>query len=255
MKNKLNIYIIKIAFYSSFFLLWHFSYYYFDNLEMYIPPPVKIFQALYELSISGILFKFAVASLFRVTAGFYIAFLLAIPIGIILGRWTIGFNLFNNIIQFLRPISPLAWIPLTMIWFGIGDKPAVFLIFISCFFPLLISVITAVQEIGPKYFQIGSNFNFNNLEKIRYILLPAIIPQIVTAVRVSIGIAWLVVVAAEMIAVKSGLGYLIIDARNALRLDNVIAAMFVIGLIGLFLDRLILKLQHVKSLEWKFGKH
>ena len=150
----------------------------------------------------------------------------------------------------LRPISPLAWIPLAMLWFGIGDKPAIFLIFLSSFFPLLLSTIHAVNHINSLYFQVAANFNFGKLEVVRKIIFPAILPAVLPALRISLGIAWLVVVAAEMIAVKSGLGYLILDSRNALRMDYVMDAMIAIGLIGICLDRVIVQLNRIKFVSW-----
>ena len=133
-----------------------------------------------------------------------------------LGRWQNARLLINPMIQFLRPISPLAWIPLAMLWFGIGDKPAVFLIFLSSFFPIVVSTTATVSAINPIYFQVGANFNFTRWEMITRVIVPAMIPGTITALRISVTIAWLVVVAAEMIAVQSGLGYLILDSRNAL---------------------------------------
>jgi NitT/TauT family transport system permease protein len=156
----------------------------------------------------------------------------------------------NPVIQFLRPISPLAWIPLAMLWFGIGDPPAIFLIFLSSFFPLVVSTIIAVQTINPIYLQVAANFNFSRWETITKVIVPAIVPAVTTALRLTITIAWLVVVAAEMIAVQSGLGYLILDARNALRMDFVMDAMIVIGVIGLLLDELMKRLGSIESTQW-----
>ncbi len=217
--------------------------------------PWKVMMALVELTKDGTLFRYIVASLFRITTGFYLAFIFALPLGLAFGTWKKLDKIAGNFIQFFRPISPLAWIPLAMVWFGIGDPPAVFLIFLSTFFPLLVPIIAAVRRIKPKYFQIGTNFDFSRWEKVKYILIPAIAPDVVTAIRVAVGVGWLVVVAAEMIAVKSGLGYLIIDARNALRMDQVIAAMIVIGVIGMFIDRLIIRLEKIRLLEWKIGRN
>ncbi|MGB6065425.1 MAG: ABC transporter permease [Desulfomonilaceae bacterium] len=214
------------------------------------PGPCGAARGMWELILNGTLLKHSVASLFRVTAGFYMAAMVAIPLGIILGWWKSGQVLFNSMIQFLRPISPLAWIPLAMLWFGIGDKPAIFLIFLSSFFPLLVSTITAVNRINPIYFQVAANFNFTKLEMGTKLIFPAILPAILPALRISLGIAWLVVVAAEMIAVKSGLGYLILDSRNALRMDYVMDAMIAIGIIGICLDRLISQLKRIKSVSW-----
>ncbi|MEW6137733.1 MAG: ABC transporter permease [Thermodesulfobacteriota bacterium] len=214
------------------------------------PGPLATAKGMWELIANGTLFMHSVASLFRVTIGFYLAVLVGVPLGMILGRWKSGQHMFNALIQFLRPISPLAWIPLALLWFGIGDKPAIFLIFLSSFFPLLVSTITAVNHINSLYFQVAANFNFSRIETVFRIMLPAVLPQLLPALRISLGIAWLVVVAAEMIAVKSGLGYLILDSRNALRMDFVMDAMIAIGLIGICLDRVIVQLNRIKSVSW-----
>ncbi len=214
------------------------------------PGPLQVFMSLGELMLNGTLLQHTVASLFRVTAGFYLAVILGLPLGILLGRLRMARALLNPIIQFLRPISPLAWIPLSMLWFGIGDKPAVFLIFLSSFFPLVVSTTITVSAINPVFFQVAANFNFTRWEVITKVVIPAMIPGTITALRISVTIAWLVVVAAEMIAVQSGLGYLILDARNALRMDYVMNGMIVIGLIGLLLDAIMRRLGRIESAGW-----
>jgi NitT/TauT family transport system permease protein len=221
--------------------------------EEVFPGPLAVLVSLVDLLSDGTILKHSVASLFRVTAGYYLAVVLGLPIGMLLGWWKTGQLACNALIQFLRPISPLAWIPLALLWFGIGDRPAVFLIFLSSFFPILVSTMMAVNQIGNTYFRVAANFNFSPLETLTKIILPAIMPTVVPALRISLGIAWLVVVAAEMIAVKSGLGYLILDSRNALRMDYVLDAMIVIGLIGILLDRIISQLARVEAFSW--GAH
>ncbi|MCK5724868.1 MAG: ABC transporter permease [Gammaproteobacteria bacterium] len=218
--------------------------------EQVFPGPIVVFNAFFELIADGTLFNHSVASLYRVTVGFYLAAILGIPLGILLGMNRVADKMVNPIVQFLRPISPLAWIPLAMLWFGIGDNPAIFLIFLSSFFSLIVASAIAVRSINPIYFQVAANFNFTRLELITKIVVPAIIPNVVTALRLTIAVAWLVVVAAEMIAVQSGLGYLILDSRNALRMDYVMVGMIVIGFLGLFLDLIMLKLS---KNEWSFG--
>ena len=203
-----------------------------------------------ELFVNGDLLRHSVASLFRVTLGFYLALLFAVPMGIVLGRVNTAKRILNPVIHFLRPISPLAWIPLSMLWFGIGDKPAVFLIFLSSFFPMLVSMTIAVGSIKPVFFYVAANFNFTRFEVVTKVIIPAVLPSIFTALRITMGIAWLVVVAAEMIAVKSGLGYLILDSRNALRMDYVVSAMITIGAIGLLLDFVMKQLQRIESVSW-----
>lgn len=214
------------------------------------PSPLEAAAGMWELVKDGTLLKHSVASLFRVTLGFYLAVLFGLPLGIILGWWKTGQVVMNSLIQFLRPISPLAWIPLAVLWFGIGDKPAVFLIFLSSFFPLVVATIVAVNGIPAIYFQVAANFNFSTFETMTKVIVPAILPPIMPALRISVGIAWLVVVAAEMIAVKSGLGFLILDSRNALRMDYVMDAMIAIGVIGICLDKVISRLGRIKSVSW-----
>lgn len=218
--------------------------------EQVFPGPLLVLKAFIELVSDGTLFNHSVASLYRVTVGFYLAAILGIPLGILLGMHRVANSMFNPIVQFLRPISPLAWIPLAMLWFGIGDNPAIFLIFLSSFFSLVVASAIAVKSINPIYFQVAANFNFTRQETITKVVVPAIIPNVVTALRLTIAVAWLVVVAAEMIAVQSGLGYLILDSRNALRMDYVMVGMIVIGFIGLFLD---LIMQMLSKQEWTIG--
>lgn len=228
--------------------LWQLVVLYSGWSQQVFPGPVAVFNSFIELIKNGALLDHSVASLYRVTIGFYFGALLGIPLGILLGRVKIVRFAVNPIIQFLRPISPLAWIPLSMLWFGIGDQPAIFLIFLSSFFPIVVATAIAVESINPIYFQVASNFNLSRVEMITKIVVPAIVPEVVTALRLTIAIAWLVVVAAEMIAVQSGLGYLILDSRNALRMDYVMVAMIVIGIIGLLLDIIMYKLGRLEPI-------
>jgi NitT/TauT family transport system permease protein len=219
------------------------------------PGPYTVLISMGELMAEGTLVKHTVASLFRVTTGFYLAALLGIPMGIVLGMMPTTRSLINPLIQFMRPISPLAWIPLAMLWFGIGDPPAIFLIFLSSFFPLVVSTTIAVDGINRNYFHVAANFNFSKVETIFRVVIPAIMPEVVTALRMTVTISWLVVVAAEMIAVQSGLGFLILDSRNALRMDYVMDGMIVIGLVGLTLDYLMRQLGTLASARWRKKTH
>jgi NitT/TauT family transport system permease protein len=231
-------------------ILWEFTVRFSGWSHQVFPGPTRVAVSMWELISNGTLLKHSVASLFRVTAGFYLAVLLGIPLGIFLGRWETARRVLNPLIQFLRPISPLAWIPLAMLWFGIGDRPAIFLIFLASFFPLAVSTMAAVSALNPIYFCVGANFNFSRIETLTKIIIPGIMPSVLTALRITVTIAWLVVVAAEMIAVKSGLGYLILDSRNALRMDYVMDGMIVIGLIGLVLDHVMMRLARIESVFW-----
>lgn len=218
------------------------------------PTPAEAFAGIVELFSHGVLFKYIIASLFRVSVGFFAALLIGIPIGLLLGWFGRAFRAFNPMIQILRPISPIAWIPVAILWFGVSDMAPIFLIFLSSLFPVLTATMAAVRNIHMVHLRAARNFGVTGLSLFRRIILPATMPNIITGVRLALGIAWLVVVAAEMIAVNSGLGYLIIDARNAgRRYDLVVAGMILIGLIGLALDMLIRRLERLDEVRWGFS--
>ena len=216
-----------------------------------LPGPIAVGSGIIELLQHGLLIKYIVASLFRVSWGFALAALLAIPLGLTLGWYRRGEMTFNPLAQIFRPISPLAWIPIAILWFGVGDLSSIFLIFMGCFFPLLLTAMSAVHNIPDVYINAGRNFGLSPSAFVIRVLYPAVMPQLLVGMRITLGIAWLVVVAAEMIAVNSGLGFLIVDARNAgNRYDLVIAGMITIGVIGLLLDMGMRSLEQIKSFRW-----
>ena len=219
-----------------------------------LPTPTQTLLAILELAQKGLLVKYVVASLFRVTWGYVAAVVLAVPVGVGLGGWRRGEVAFNPILQLLRPISPLAWIPIAILWFGVGDVAAVFLIFLASFLPMVLTTVNAVHNIEQVHLQAGRNFGLGTMELVRSVIFPAILPQLIVGMRITLGIAWLVVVAAEMIAVNSGLGFLIIDARNAgNRYDLVVAGMVLIGVTGLLLDLLMRQLEKLPSVRWGYA--
>jgi NitT/TauT family transport system permease protein len=220
-----------------------------------LPGPWGVVEGITDLARHGFLFKYIVASLFRVTWGFGLAAVLAIPLGLVIGWYKRPELALNPLVQVFRPISPLAWIPLAILWFGVGDAAAVFLIFLGCFFPLLLTAINSVRNIPAVYINAGRNFGLGPVDLMYRVLYPAVMPQLLIGLRITLGVAWLVVVAAEMIAVDSGLGFLIVDARNAgNRYDLVLAGMVIIGLIGLLLDTAMRSLERVKSFLWAYSE-
>jgi NitT/TauT family transport system permease protein len=220
-----------------------------------LPGPTEVVGGIADLVRQGLLLKYAVASLFRVTWGFLLAAVLAIPLGLTIGWYRRAEMACNPLIQILRPISPLAWIPIAILWFGVGDLAAVFLIFLGCFFPLVLTAINAVQSVPAVFVNAGRNFGLSRTGLVYRVLYPAVIPQLITGLRITLGVAWLVVVAAEMIAVNSGLGFLIVDARNAgNRYDLVVAGMVIIGVIGLLLDMGMRSLERVRSSRWSYSE-
>ena len=233
-------------------LAWHFAV--AASPKTLVPGPVLVVRAVYELAERGLLIKYAVASLFRVTWGYCTALLLSIPGGIFLGLSKRREATLNPLLQILRPISPLAWIPIAILWFGVGDLSAIALIFVASFLPMTIATMHAVHDIDPVHLSAGRNFALPTSALLRSVILPAILPQLILAMRIALGIAWLVVVAAEMIAVNSGLGFLIVDARNAgNRYDLVVAGMLLIGLVGLALDAIMRRLERLDFVRWGFA--
>ena len=238
---------------AALFLIWEGAVRVSSN--DLVPGPIQVVRGLAELVRKGLLLRYVVASLFRVTWGFSLAVVVGVPSGLLLGWFRPAYRAFNPFIQVLRPISPIAWIPLAILWFGISDAAPVFLIFLASVFPIVVSATAAVQNLRPVYLRAARNFGLRGTSMFRRVILPATLPQILTGVRIALGVAWLVVVAAEMIAVNSGLGYLIIDARNAgKRYDLVVAGMVVIGLIGLVLDLLIRRLERLEEVRWGYGQ-
>lgn len=238
---------------ACFLLAWDLGVR-FSGSDLF-PKPLDVLRGILELAQKGLLAKYIVASLFRVSWGFGCAVLIGVPLGLVLGWFRPAYQAFNPLIQILRPISPIAWIPVAILWFGVKDTAPVFLIFLASVFPITVSAMAAVMNMQQVYLRAAQNFGLRGLPLFRRVILPAALPQIITGIRIALGVAWLVVVAAEMIAVNSGLGYLIIDARNAgKRYDLVVAGMVMIGLIGLMLDVLVRRLETFDEVRWGYGQ-
>jgi NitT/TauT family transport system permease protein len=225
-----------------------------ETHSVIFPTPRQVVTDAVELIKDGTLWTDIGASLMRVGVGFSLAVLVAVPLGLWLG-WVKGaYSTLNPLFQILRPISPIAWIPIAILWFGVGDASPVYLIFISSVFPMIVQTTAGVHTIERRYLRAAQNFGVSRYTLFRRVVIPAVLPQIIVGMRIGLGVAWLVVVAAEMIALRSGLGYLIIDSRNAgNRYDLVIAGMIIIGLIGLLLDGVMRLLEGLKSVRWRYA--
>lgn len=222
--------------------------------ESALPSPIAVMRGFGEELKSGRLINDLITSLFRVSCGFGLAAALGIPLGLWLGQKLSARIAFLPIINFFRNLSPLAWIPFAILWFGVGDASAIFLIFLSAFFPVILATMAAVANIPTVYFRVAQNYGINGLERLTQVTLPAILPQIITTLRVTAGLSWLVVVAAEMIAGRDGLGFAVMDSRNGLRTDLLVVEMIVIGLIGVALDRLLVQLTKIQSVRWGYER-
>jgi NitT/TauT family transport system permease protein len=250
---KFGIRLRPIAFLGLLLVAWHLAARH-QTIAL-LPGPLAVASGIAELAQRGLLLKYIVASLFRVTWGFAAAAMLAIPLGLAIGWYRRSEMALNPLIQILRPISPLAWIPISILWFGVGDLAAIFLIFLASFLPLTVTAMNAVSSIPPVTIRAGRNFGLSQPQLVYRVLYPAVAPQLIIGLRITLGIAWLVVVAAEMIAVNSGLGFLIVDARNAgNRYDLVVAGMVMIGVIGLLLDVGMRSMEKTRSLRWGYSE-
>ena len=229
-------------------VLWHLAV--IASGTKIFPTPLDVLRGLNDLPH---LAAYTRDSLFRVFCGYAAAVVLGIPVGLALGWWSALARAANPLMQMLRPISPLAWMPLAVIWFGVSNLAPIFLIFLASFFPVVLAAMNGVRNVPPMYVQAGRNFGLSTPALMTRVIFPAVLPRILVGLRIAFGVAWLVLVAAEMIAVDSGLGYLIIDARNAgKRYDLVVGGMLLIGLIGLVLDAAIRRAERMKFVKWAF---
>jgi ABC-type nitrate/sulfonate/bicarbonate transport system permease component len=217
----------------------------------FLPGPVQVGKTMMDLMGTGELMVHSVVSLWRVVAGFMVAVIIAVPLGILMG-WSPKIEHFSVIMEVIRPIPPLAWIPLAMLWFGIGFESKVFIIFIGAFFPILSNSYLGVQETPPYLVEAGKVLMATDHEILRKIVIPNSFPVILEGLRVGLGVAWMCLVAAELTGLKTplGLGYLIMEARDLGRADIVITGMITIGVIG-YVMNLGLRWVERRLVRWK----
>jgi NitT/TauT family transport system permease protein len=220
--------------------------------SMIFPTPWGVVTGTFELLDDGTLWRHVGASLARVGSGFLLAVCVAAPVGLWMGWVPSVHRTLDPIFQILRPISPIAWIPIAILWFGVGDASPIYLIFMSSVFPMVVQTTAGVHAIEKRYLRAAENFGVSRATLFKQVVIPAVLPQVIVGMRIGLGVAWLVVVAAEMIALRSGLGYMIMDARNAgNRYDMVIAGMIIIGLVGLSLDGTMRMLEGLRWVRWR----
>lgn len=187
-------------------------------------------------ALSGELIVDSLGSLYRVVAGFLVGAGLALPLGLAMGANRVVHAWFNPLFQLLRPVPPIAYIPLSILWFGLGNPPAIFLIALGAFFPVLMNTIAGVRQVDGIYLRAARNLGARGPTLFLRVILPAAVPYILTGMRIGIGTAFIVVIVSEMIAVNNGLGFRILEAREYFWSDKVIAGMITIGILGLAID-------------------
>lgn len=243
---RLRSVLLAIAFPLALLAIWHFST--AGRPGSLIPPPYDVWQELRDLAIGGVnddaysgtLYVHLLASVSRVYGGFALALIVALPLGMLIGRISLIRQLVDPTIQILRPVPVTAWLPLAMIIFGVGPRSAVFLVFLGAFYPMLVNTIFGVRSVEPRLFEAAAMLGCSGSAQFYRVVLPAALPSIFTGMRVAQGFAWVVIVVGEMTGVPTGLGAIIMEARELSRTEIVISGMIVIGVFGFLSDQLIM---------------
>jgi NitT/TauT family transport system permease protein len=217
-----------------------------------LPPPSQVARRWWDYLVTGELPRDALATLLRVAVGFAIGAGLAVPLGLWMGARERINQIFNPLVQLLRPIPPIAFIPLAILWFGLGNPPAFFLISLGAFFPVLMNTIAGVRSVDGIYVRAAQNLGAPSRTLFWKVLLPGAMPSILAGLRVGIGVAFICVIVAEMIAVNNGLGYRILEAREYFWSDKILAGMISIGVIGLAIDTGMARI-NARLLRWHRG--
>lgn len=231
-------------------LIWQILFSVSSYNKALFPSPKMAFDALLEMIGNGRLFENIRTSMYRFAVGYSVSVVSAVVLGLILGRIPKVFQYVNPALQLLRPISPTAWMPFIVLLFGIGDVPAIVIIFIAAFFPVLLSTVSAVGNIDPVYLKVSKNFGIKQPSLTWKVIFPAAFPQIANGIHLALGTAWIFLVAGEMVGAQSGLGYQIIDARNNIRADILLATILVIGVIGILLDGILKLIEKAIMKSW-----
>lgn len=214
-----------------------------------IPPPSSVFGRLWTLLATGALLGHVAASLKRVALGYSLAMLTAVPLGISMAWWHWVNDLIDPLVELIRPVSPIAILPLAILWFGIGDESKVFIIALACAFPIILNTYAGVRGVDRTFVQAARSLGATDWESLTRVALPAALPSIWTGLRLALGIGLIVMIASEMVAARGGLGYLIINAQQTFKVEEVFAGIVVIGLLGFTIDALVRRLR-VRLMPW-----
>jgi NitT/TauT family transport system permease protein len=236
-------------------LFWHLAVK--AGMTRLIPSPAEVAEYMVDFAVGGIwddafsatLHLHLWASMQRVYGGFALAALVAVPLGLLIGRTPVVAQLLDPFLQLMRPIPVTAWLPLSMILFGLGPKSAFFLVFLGAFYPILLNTVFGVKNVEPRLFEAASMLGCRGNAQFFRVVLPAALPSIFTGLRLGLGLAWFVIVVGEMTGVPQGLGAVIMDGRTLSRTELVICGMIVIGIAGFISDRLVVMLMN-RLLRW-----
>ena len=227
-----------------------------------VPSPYQVavmmydfsFGGVYDDAFSGTILTHVWKSVQRVYGGFLLAAVIGIPLGMLIGRIKILRQLLDPTISLLRPIPVTAWLPLSMIFFGLGPNAAIFLVFLGAFYPILLNTMFGVRSVDPRLFEAASMLGCSGSAMFRQIILPASLPAIFNGLRIAHGFAWILIVVGEMTGVPTGLGSVVMDGRTLSRTDLVVTGMIVIGACGFITDRIIVTISN-RVLSWSPQHH
>jgi NitT/TauT family transport system permease protein len=253
--SRLKPLLLAATFPVAMLLLWHV--FTVGRPGSLIPPPHEVWLELQDLALGGInddaysrtLHIHLLASVSRVYGGFALALLVALPLGMLIGRVPLIRQVIDPTLQILRPVPVTAWLPLAMIIFGLGPRSAFFLVFLGAFYPILVNTVFGVRSVEPRLFEAASMLGCNGSAQFFRVVLPAALPSIFTGMRLGLGFAWVVIVVGEMTGVQTGLGAIIMEARQLSRTEIVISGMIVIGVVGFLSDQLVMLLGR-RLLSW-----
>lgn len=215
-----------------------------------LPSPAQVLDAFVAMLSTGELVTHLGTSMIRVVEGFFLAALLGVGLGLGLGIFPLMFELMDGLIQLLRPIPPIAWLPLAILWFGIEEGSKIFIIVIGAFFPIFINVLDGIRQTDHKFVELSQVLEVPRRKFITKVVFPGALPFIISGLRVGLGYAWMCVVAAELSAGMKGIGYMLTDARALAQTDRVLVGMLAIGVVGKIMDSLLRVIEQ-RVIRWK----
>ena len=215
-----------------------------------VPRVSVVLQAWWQAIVSGAMGVTLVPSLYRIAAGFGLAVLVGVPLGLLMGTVPFFFRLLEPLTEFIRPIPSAAYIPVAILFLGIGDQMKIFVIFLACLFPILLNTFGGVRNIDPVLVDTGRTFGVSRLEALWEIVLPAALPSVLTGMRISTGLALIVAVVSEMISGNSGIGYFILNNQRIFRVPEMFAGIFTLGLLGFLINVAFLQAE-AHLLRWR----
>ena len=234
---------------ATLLALWQIAAHFDWINALLMPSPWAIVEALYQMGAEGTLWGHLGASLQRVFAGFLLAAIVGIALGVVTGWMQKVSEVVTPVVEALRPIPPIAWTPLAILWFGVGNAPSYFLVFIGAVFPVFINTFSAVRNIEPSQINAALSLGAGPGLILRDVLIPASLPVVFPGLRIALGVGWMCVVAAELIAAQSGLGYMIQQNRLLLQTQNVLAGMVTIGIVGYAMSAAMERLER-RLVKW-----